>query len=75
MIAACTTERVLQKPIEVKVAVPVPCRTPIVPVPVWPLDQIKQDVDIFTLVKTMISEIELRQAYEQKLKAASKACQ
>ena len=75
LLAACATEPLLQAPIEVRVPVAVPCKTQLVPVPAWPIDALPAAAGIYDQIKTLIAEIEARQAYEIKLEAAVRACQ
>lgn len=66
-LAGCTTTKV----VEVKVPVPVPCVTEKVEEPVYP---VATGSTLFERVKVLLAEIEMRKAYELKLKAAVAGC-
>lgn len=58
----------------VKVPVSVPCKVELPSEPVYPLDTAKESEDLFSKVKKALAELEIRRAYETKLKAAAKSC-
>ena len=61
-----------QKVVEVKVPVSVPCQTPHVEEPTYPVPS--ADAGIYERVKVALAEIELRKGYEARLRAAKSAC-
>lgn len=67
-LAACSTTT---KTVEVKVPVPVPCVVENVEEPVYP---VATGQTLFERVKVLLAEIEMRKAYELKLKAAVAGC-
>ena len=76
LLAGCASApQVIEKPVEVKVPVPVPCKAPDVPVPAWPLDAIKAADTDFTFYQAALAEIALRKGYEARLRAALVICQ
>lgn len=59
---------------EVLVPVPVPCNINAPSMPSWPFQTASGSDDIFTSVKKMLAEIELRKGYEIEMEAAIKGC-
>lgn len=59
---------------EVLVPIPVPCNINAPSVPSWPFQTASGTDDIFTSVKKMLAEIELRKSYEIELEAAIRGC-
>jgi len=76
LLAGCANApQVIEKPVEVKVPVPVPCKAPDVPVPAWPLAAVPSSASDFDFYKVALAEVELRKGYEARLRAALAACQ
>lgn len=76
LLAGCASaSQVIEKPVEVKVPAPVPCKAPDIPVPPWPLSAVPASASDFEFYKAALAEIELRAGYEVRLKAAVAACQ
>lgn len=88
VLSGCTSFPEITKHQIVRANVPVPvlCKVKPVEVPEWPLEapEIRAIVaklpnlapgDIWPLTKSALAEIELREGYEKKLKAANAACQ
>ena len=57
-----------------RVAVPVPCKVPEVERPIMPTEWLKADVTLDGFVQAAAAEIERREAYEAKLRAALESC-
>lgn len=76
LLAGCANApQIIEKPVEVKVPVPVPCKAPDVPVPAWPLAAVQPSASDFDFYKAALAEIKLREGYETRLRAALSACQ
>lgn len=76
LLAGCASApEVIEKPVEVKVPVPVPCKAPDIPVPAWPLAIVAPSASDFDFFKAALAEVELRKGYEARLRAALYACQ
>lgn len=60
----------LYEPVRVEVPTLVPCPAHEVEPPVWPMDQLAKEASVFEAVKAALMELELRRAYEERLKAA-----
>ena len=76
LLSGCASApQVIEKPVEVKVPMPVPCRAPDVPVPAWPLAGVPDAASDFDFYKAALAEIKLREGYEARLGAALGACQ
>jgi hypothetical protein len=76
LLAGCASApQIIEKPVEVKVPVPVPCKAPDVPVPAWPLAAVTPSASDFDFYKAALAEIELRKGYEARLLAALSGCQ
>lgn len=52
----------------------VPCQVPAIDKPVFAFDTLSVDADIFTKVKTLLSDRKARIGYEVKLEAANESC-
>lgn len=76
LLAGCASApQVIEKPVEVKVPVPVDCKVPDVPVPAWPLAAVPPSASDFDFYKAALAEVRLREGYEARLLAALGACQ
>ncbi|AVA33382.1 hypothetical protein RN01_22480 [Cupriavidus sp. SHE] len=75
LLAGCAAPQVVEKPVEVKVPVPVPCKTAEIPEPDWPLAKVAATASDFEWFKAALAELALRAGYEARLKAAVAACQ
>ena len=76
VLSSCASApQVIEKPVEVKVPVPVECKAPDVPVPAWPLAAVPDSATDFNFYKAALAEIKLREGYEARLLAALAACQ
>lgn len=76
LLAGCAAvPQVVEKPVEVRVPVPVPCKAPDIPEPDWPLAKIPDAASDFEFYRAALSELALRAGYEVRLKAAVAACQ
>ena len=76
LVAGCASApQVIEKSVEVKVPVPVPCKTPDIPVPAWPLAAVLPSASDFDFYRAALAEIELRKGYEARLLASVVACQ
>jgi hypothetical protein len=76
LLAGCASApQVIEKPVEVKVPIPVPCKAPEIPVPAWPLPAVPPSASDFDFYKAALAEIRLREGYEARLLAALGACQ
>ena len=67
--------QVVEKPVDVKVPVPVPCKTAEIPEPDWPLAKVADTASDFDWFKAALAELAMRAGYEVRLKAAVAACQ
>ncbi len=61
--------------VRVEVPVAVPCRVPVVEVPVWATAGLRKDDDLQTKVRALLAERRQRIGYEAQLLAANQACQ
>ncbi|MGT2505646.1 hypothetical protein [Cupriavidus basilensis] len=76
MLAGCTVApQVIEKPVEVRVPVAVPCKTAEIPEPDWPLAKVTETASDFKWYRAALAELALRAGYEIRLRAAVVACQ
>lgn len=75
LLAGCATPQVVEKPVEVRVPVPVPCKAPDIPEPDWPLAKVPDAANDFQFYQAALAELALRAGYEARMKAALIACQ
>ena len=76
MLAGCAAApQVIEKPVEVRVPVGVPCKTAEIPEPDWPLAKVPETASDFEFFRAVLVELALRAGYEVRLKAAVAACQ
>ncbi|HBO79561.1 hypothetical protein [Cupriavidus sp. UBA2534] len=76
LLAGCAAApQVVEKPVEVRVPVAVPCKAPGIPEPDWPLAKVPETASDFEWFKASLAELALRAGYEARLKAAVAACQ
>lgn len=61
-------------PVGVSIAVPVPCAVAVPSKPTFPWDTLAGDEDIFTIVKTLLADVQARRAYELQLEVALASC-
>ena len=73
-LASCAQQPIYQ-PVDVSVPLAVPCKTPAIMRPNWPLRKMPPQMPLFDKVKTALAELELHKAYEAELEAAVKACE
>ncbi|OHC66981.1 MAG: hypothetical protein A3H93_18125 [Rhodocyclales bacterium RIFCSPLOWO2_02_FULL_63_24] len=71
-LAGCAAEPTA--PATVKVAVTTPCDADVPAVPVFPVETLSGDEDIFTVGKTLWADRKARQAYELKVRTALEGC-
>lgn len=75
VLAGCAAApQVIDKPVEVRVPVPVPCKAPEIPEPDWPLAKVTETASDFDFFRAALAELALRAGYEVRLKAAVEAC-
>jgi hypothetical protein len=74
LLAGCSAAPPKPAVIETKVQVSVPCDPGPVPAPAFPVDGLTGDEDIYTKAQTMAADIETREGYEARLKAAVDSC-
>lgn len=74
LLTGCAAPQVVEKTIEVKVPVPVPCKTAEIPEPDWPLAKLADTASDFEWFKAALAELALRAGYEVRLKAVVAAC-
>lgn len=74
LTAGCAAHPSCPPPIETKVQVSVPCDPGPVLEPAFPIDGLTGDEDIFAKAQALAADIEAREAYEARLKAAVDAC-
>ncbi|KJK22167.1 hypothetical protein UB46_23860 [Burkholderiaceae bacterium 16] len=76
MLAGCAaTQEVIERPVEVRVPVAVPCKAPEIPEPDWPLAKVPATASDFEFFRAALVELALRAGYEVRLKVAVAACQ
>ena len=74
MLTACT-ERIVNRPSPVNMAVGVPCKIAPVPTPEWANNGITPSNTLFEQVRAELATEQKRIAYEAALQAAVKSCQ
>ncbi|WP_020201854.1 hypothetical protein [Cupriavidus sp. WS] len=75
LLAGCAAApAVIEKPVEVKVPIAVPCQAPEIPEPDWPLAQVPETASDFEWYRAALAELALRVGYEVRLRAAAAAC-
>lgn len=72
VLAGCGSSPAI--PATVNVAVATPCDAPVPDKPVFPSESLTGNEDIFTLGKTLWADLQLRTAYELKLRTALEGC-
>jgi hypothetical protein len=76
LLASCACDPVVNTtPVIVKVPTPVPCKIAPIEKPVYGFSELKKEDTIFKKIQVLLSDRELRKAYERKLEAATKECQ
>ncbi|AJG19094.1 hypothetical protein RR42_m1697 [Cupriavidus basilensis] len=65
----------IEKPVEVRVPVAVPCKTAEIPEPDWPLAKVPETTSDFEWFRAALAELALRAGYEVRLRAAVATCQ
>lgn len=74
-LSGCASSSVpVARPMLVEVPVAVPCSAPVVDHPIWPLGDLPSQSTIYDQARLALAEIELREAYETKLRAAIESC-
>lgn len=73
-LAGCMTAPPQVRTVQVKVAVPVPCRAEEPARPVYDTETVAPDAPIDVQSRAMRAEIERRAGYESQLRAAFRAC-
>ena len=74
-LAGCAAApQVIEKPVEVRVPVAVPCKTAEISEPDWPLTKVPETASDFEFFRAALAELLLRAGYEVRLKAAVAAC-
>ena len=58
----------------IRVPVPTPCDPPKVEKPAWPVDNLADGSNVFEVARALWAEVELREGYEEKLRAAAEGC-
>lgn len=71
LLSACTAAPQVQT---VRVAVPIQCQAMVPDRPAMPTDALQPGVTLFGFVATAQAEIERREGYEEKLRAALASC-
>lgn len=76
LLAGCAApaSQVVTRTVTVEVPVGVPCRTPQIDRPVWPLDVLPADADDYEWARAALAEIEMRESYEARLEGAVAGC-
>lgn len=74
-LGGCATTAPAVEPVEVKVPVAVPCKTPMPERPAFAVDSLPLDAGIWEQMKALRAERLQRQGYEAELEAAVEACQ
>lgn len=76
LCAGCTVTKYVDRhiPVEVKVAVPVPCDIDKPPRPTFAFESARPEQELDTKVRLLVAERHQRTQYEQELEAALGAC-
>ncbi len=72
-LGGCATAPLIEIQI-VKVPVPVECREPTPDRPSMPTEALAEDADPFELLRASLAEIDRREGYEIRLRAALESC-
>ena len=73
LLAGCAGQKQLEIQ-QVNVPVPVECREPVPDRPAMPTEALAPGVALFELVQSALAEIDRREAYEVRLRAALQIC-
>ena len=75
-LASCATPDPVIKyeTVEVKIPIPVECKTPVPPKPDYNFDKLRIEDTIYDKTKALLADRLLRDAYEKELKAALESC-
>lgn len=78
LLTGCATSPIPAPPIirtiETKIAVAVPCKITVPPVPLWELSRTSPDAGLFELVRAAMIEVKQRKIHEKLLEAAALGC-
>lgn len=75
VLAGCAAApQVIEKPVEVRVPVAVPCKTAEIQEPDWPLAKVPATASDFEFFRAALAELALRAGYEARLKVAVESC-
>jgi hypothetical protein len=75
ILASCTTEVPVFRPVNVEVPVAAPCRTTPVTKPDFALSHISKTDDLTEKTRAALMELDQRRAYETEIEAEVAACQ
>lgn len=74
-VTGCTTvPQIKYETVEVKIPIPVECKTPTPEKPNFFFDKLTQESTIYDKVKAMLADRQLAASYETELLAALKSC-
>jgi len=72
LLAGCAATAIA--PSTVKEAVFMPCDVPVPAIPVFPVDTLTGEEDLWTMGKTLWADHKARQAYEREIRTALEGC-
>lgn len=70
----CASTAVEYKPVEVLMPVAVPCAAATPPEPEWATKSLSASDDVDVKTRALLAELKQREAYEEKLRAATAGC-
>jgi hypothetical protein len=73
-LAGCASTKKIAEPVEVKVPVPVPCKVPDIQRPVFAVESLDVNADIWDMMSALRAERHQRRGYEMQLEASINAC-
>lgn len=73
-LASCAPE-IVNKPVEVDVAVPVDCKVATIEHPAWATNGLQASATVYEKVQAILAELMQRIAYSEALEAANASCQ
>lgn len=74
LLSGCATQRATVVPVEVKIPIAVPCKTPEITAPAFAVDALPLGSDIWTQMAALRAERWQRKGYIEELESAVKAC-
>jgi len=74
ILAGCSSDPVIYRPVRVEVPIPVVCQAESIDPPRWPVQSLPAAASGFEILRALLVENELRKSYEIRLKAALDSC-